>query len=240
MMLKNMDLETKEYLRCLYVYLNIMNNINKLLNKIIKVNQNNTPDKNVDLFYLLTSEILRILPYKVFDIQENEKKDNDATDEEFVKDLDDEQNILEQKNKKIVINPKDGILLLRSKLDYIEQEYNKLVLNESLKDVLINILKVRNKFTHEPHNLSVGLSVGCRTSCSMGIYYKDELQMLSTIDIQVIVKKLNLIFIRIRKDFINIVKMYDKEFRQYPIYKKVVSFKFKKYNEMITILPKYF
>ena len=50
----------------------------------------------------------------------------------------------------------------------------------------------------------------------------------------------NLIFIRIRKDFINIVKMYDKDFKQYPIYKKVVSFKFKKYNEMITVLPKYF
>ena len=63
---------------------------------------------------------------------------------------------------------------------------------------------------------------------------------LSTIDIQVIVKKLNLIFIRIRKDFINIVKMYDKDFKQYPIYKKVVSFKFGKYNEMITVLPKYF
>ena len=50
-------------------------------------------------------------------------------------------------------------LLLRNRLDYIEKEYNKLILTESLKGVLINILKVRNKFTHEPHNLSVGLSV---------------------------------------------------------------------------------
>ena len=236
-----MDIETKEYLRCLYVYLNIMNNINKSLNKIIKVNQNNNPDKTVDLFYLLTSEILRILPYKVFDIQEKEKTNQNVIKEEIINDcLDDDSISLEQKNKKIVINKNDGILLLRRRLDYIEEEYNKLILNESLKDVLINILKVRNKFTHEPHNLSVAFSVGCNTSCSMGIYYKDELEMLSTIDIQVIVKKLNLIFIRIRKEFINIVKMHDKDFKQYPIYKKVVSFKFEKYNEMITILPKYF
>lgn len=233
-----MDIETKEYLRSLYVYLNIMNNINKLLNKIIKTYQNNTPDKTVDLFYLLTSEILRILPYKVFNIQINQ---NNAQDENNEKNcLDIEKIMSEHQNKKIVINKNDGILLLRNRLDYIEKEYNKLILTESLKGVLINILKVRNKFTHEPHNLSVGLSVGCNTSCSMGIYYKDELEMLSTIDIQVIVKKLNDIFIIIRKDFINIVKMYDKDFKKYPIYKKVVSFKFEKYNEMITILPKYF
>ena len=71
-------------------------------------------------------------------------------------------------------------------------------------------------------------------------FYNNELEMLSTIEMQVIVKKLNSIFIRIRKDFIDIVKMHDKDFKQYPIYKKVVSFKFGKYNEMITVLPKYF
>lgn len=64
----------------------------------------------------------------------------------------------------------------------------------------------------------------------MWIYYNDELEMLSTIEIQAIVKNLNLIFIRIRKYFIDIDKMYDKDFKQYLIYKKVVSFKFKKYN----------
>lgn len=236
-----MDFETKEYLRSLYVYLNIMNNINKLLNKIIKVNQNKTPDKTVDLFYLLTSEILRILPYKLNDIQENKREDKEKIDDEFVNDyLDEGKNISKYLNKKITIKRNDGILLLSNKLDYIEDEYNKLVLNESLKEPLINILKVRNKFTHEPHNLSFGFSIGGSTSCSMGIYYNNELQLLSTIDIQVIVKKLNLIFVRIRKDFINIVKRFDKDFKEYPIYKKVVSFNFKRYNDKITILPKYF
>ena len=65
----------------------------------------------------------------------------------------------------------------------------------------------------------------------MWIYHNDELEMLSTIEIQAIVKNLNLIFMRIRKYFIDIDKMYDKDFKQYLIYKKVVSFKFKKkYN----------
>ena len=203
-----MNITTKTYLDNLYVYLKIMNNINKVLKKIINTNWTTAPDNTTELFYLLTSEILRIMPYK-------------------------------REENKIILETQDGIFQLKGKLNYIEEEYNKLATDEKLTKSFLDILTVRNKFTHEPHNLSFGFSVSGENSCSIGIYYKNSLQMLSTIDIQVIVKKLNIIFIHIRKDFINLVKKDYKEYMKYPMYKKVLTYKFEKFNDSITILPKF-
>lgn len=205
-----MDTKTEEYLSNLFTYMGIMDSINKKLNKLIKNNIKNSPEKNMSLFYDLVSEIMRIMPYSY-----NEKKD-------------------------ILYLKDDGILLLKNKLSYIEQDYKTILEKKSLKKSLINIYNVRNKFTHEPHNLSFGFSVGGQTSYSIGINYKDELQELSTIDLQVIVKELNLIYEKIKQEFICIVKNYDKEYRKYPIYKKTLLYKFNNYNKNITILPKYF
>lgn len=204
-----MDTETKEYLSNLFTYMGIMDSINKKLNKLIKNNIKNSPEKNMSLFYDLVSETMRIMPYSY-----NEKKD-------------------------ILYLKDDGILLLKNKLSYIEQDYKTILGKKSLKKSLINIYNVRNKFTHEPHNLFLGFSVGGQTSYSIGINYKDELQELSTIDLQVIVKELNLIYERIKQEFICIVKNYDKEYRKNPIYKKTLLYKFNNYNKNITILPKY-
>jgi len=234
-----MQYQTKEYLEKVFVYLRIMNNINKLLNKIINTNSKNRIDKNEDMFYLLVTEILRIIPYRVENIgQETDNKHN-LEDDNYVEDIWDEEMLVKYKNKKIVLEKQDGILQLKSKLKYIEEEYEKILYNEKLKAAFIQILKVRNKFTHEPHNLSACFLVGGNTSCHMGIYYKNELQLLSTIDIQVIIKKLNLIFSKIRKDFIDKAKKSCVEYKAYPIYKKVLSYNFDKYNNDITILPKY-
>lgn len=205
-----MDIEIKEYLSNLFTYMSIMDSINKKLNKLIKNNIKNSPEKNMSLFYDLVSETMRIMPYSY-----NEKK-----------------NVLYLKD--------DGILLLKNKLSYIEQDYKKILEKKSLKKSLINIYNVRNKFMHEPHNLSFGFSVGGQISYSIGINYKNELQELSTIDLQVIVKELNLIYEKIKQEFISTVKRYDKEYIKYPIYKKTLLYKFSNYNKNITILPKYF
>lgn len=205
-----MDIETKEYLRNLFTYMSIMDHINKKLNRLIRNNIKNSPEKNMNLFYDLVSEIIRIMPYSY-----NGKKD-----------------VFYLKN--------DGILLLKNKLSYIEQDYKRILNKQSLKESLINIYNVRNKFTHEPHNLSFGFSVGGKTSYSIGINYKDDLQELSTIDLQVIVKELNLVYEKIKQDFISTVKLYGKEYKKYPIYKKTLLYRFSEYNRNITILPKYF
>lgn len=69
-------------------------------------------------------------------------------------------------------------MLLKNKLSYIEQDYKKILGKQSLKKSLINIYDVRNKFMHEPHNLSFGFSVGGQTSYSIGIkmIYKNSAQ----------------------------------------------------------------
>lgn len=235
----SMQEQTKEYLDKVFVYLRIMNNINKILNKIINTNSKNMIDKNEDMFYLLVTEILRIIPYRVEEIAQETDNKKKLKDENHVEDIWNDETLVKYKNKKISLEKKDGIVQLKNKLKYIEEEYEKILSNEKLKAAFIQILKVRNKFTHEPHNLSAGFSVGGNTSCHMGIYYKNELQLLSTIDIQVIIKKLNLIFSKIRKDFIDIVKKTCVEYKKYPLYKKVLSYNFDKYNNDITILPKY-
>lgn len=64
-----MDTETKEYLSNLFTYMGIMDSINKKLNKLVKNNIKNSPEKNMSLFYDLVSETIRIMPYSY-----NEKK----------------------------------------------------------------------------------------------------------------------------------------------------------------------
>ena len=45
-----MDIETKEYLRNLFTYMSIMDRINKKLNRLIRNNIKNSPEKNMNLF----------------------------------------------------------------------------------------------------------------------------------------------------------------------------------------------
>lgn len=196
-----MEIEDKDYLRSLYIYMSIMDNINKRLNELIKINVKNSPEKNIDLIYLIVSEIMRIIPYTY--------KDN-----------------------KFILK-KDGILLLKNKLNFIEEDYNKILNDENLEEALMNIYKVRNKFTHEPHNLFFDMSIGGETSYSVVINYKDNHHEISTIDLQIIVKKLNIIYEKIKNDFIYFIKKYDKKYRKYPIYEKVKTYKFCNYNKNI-------
>lgn len=46
-----MDIETKKYLSNLFTNMGIMDSINKKLNKLIKNNIKNSPEKNMSLFY---------------------------------------------------------------------------------------------------------------------------------------------------------------------------------------------
>ena len=58
-----MDLKTIEFLENLFTYMNIMNNINLELKKLIETNYFNTHEQNMDLFYYLVTEIIRVIPY---------------------------------------------------------------------------------------------------------------------------------------------------------------------------------
>ena len=146
-----MKSNTTKYLNSLYPYFKMLDNINNNLSEVIKSGPNNDPFKNEELFYNITSELLRLLPFRI-------------------------------DNNKIEL-VKSGILLVSNKKSFIKEKYNKIINNECYYKTLKDILRIRNKFIHEPHNISYAFSVGGKTSCSMGIYYKKEFYMNSFLDI---------------------------------------------------------
>ena len=141
-----MESENRKFLNNLYPYFKMLDNINNDLTKVIRSNTDNDPYQNEELFYNITSELLRLLPYKYI-----EKEDI------------------------IILDSKSGILLLADRIDYIREKYNKILNFDRFHDVLKDIHKIRNKYIHEPHNISYAFSVGGTAICSMGLCYKNQL-----------------------------------------------------------------
>lgn len=142
-------------------------------------------------------------------------------------------------NNQIVLQ-NDGIVQLKRKLDFIEEEYNKILMKPNYFDIFKNVWKIRNKFIHEPHNISFNMSVCGSSSCSISLYYKNELLSIGTIELTAIIKKLNIIFEKIKKIFVETIDKCDKKYKEYSYYKKILSYEFEKYNKNYTIIPKYF
>ena len=59
-----MESENRKFLNNLYPYFKMLDNINNDLTKVIRSNTDNDPYQNEELFYNITSELLRLLPYK--------------------------------------------------------------------------------------------------------------------------------------------------------------------------------
>ena len=78
-----MKSEQIKFLNNLYPYFKMLDNINNDLTKVIRSNKDNDLYQNEELFYNITSELLRLLPYKYI-----------------------------EKEDKIVLDIKSGILLL--------------------------------------------------------------------------------------------------------------------------------
>lgn len=139
-----MENETTKFLNNLYPYFKMSDKINNVLTKVIRSNKDNNSYQYEELFYNITSELLRLLPYKY-----------------------------NEKDKSIILDNKSGILLLTDKIDYIENKYKKILNFDRFHDVLKDIHKIRNKYIYEPHNISYAFSVGGTLICSMGLYYKN-------------------------------------------------------------------
>lgn len=142
-------------------------------------------------------------------------------------------------NNKIELK-NDGIIQLKEKLNFIEKEYNKILMNPNYFDIFKNVWRIRNKFIHEPHNIHFVMSIGGSSSCSMSLYYKDELLSIGTVELAGVVYKLNVIFEKIRQLFLEIIEKCDNKYKEYPYYKTIMAYDFKKYNKNYTVIPKYF
>lgn len=199
----------RKFLNSLYPYFQMLDNINRYLNELININfETHIYDKE-DYFYKITSEIMRLLPYK--------------------KDI--------NNPKKLMLDETSGILLLKSKIPFLKQKYNKIIKSNSLQQVLKDILFIRNKYIHEPHNISFSYSVEGNNSCSMGLHYKNRQLSISTITLTPIVYYLNIIFDDIKKIAISIIEL-DNKFKEYPYYNIIMNYNFISNNKKYNILPK--
>ncbi len=193
--------------RDFYPYLRILDNINNYLTRLIENNENNTPYQNEELFYLITSELLRLIPYK------RVKKDS-----------------------KLVLDEESGVLLLKYKRDFIRESYGKIIQFEPFQKTLNDILTIRNKYIHEPHNISYGYSVGRTSIISMGIYYKSSLLSISSISLSPIIYYLNKVFETILNDIREAVEN-DDDCKRNLNYKSFINFDFSQKKWHYTILP---
>lgn len=204
-----MESETTKFLNNLYPYFKMLDNINNDLTKVIRSNKDNDSYQNEELFYNITSELLRLLPYKY-----------------------------NEKDKSIILDNKSGILLLADKIDYIENKYKKILNFDRFHDVLKDIHKIRNKYIHEHHNISYAFSVGGTSICSMGLYYKNQLLSISSVSLAPIVYYLNKVFEMIKNDSVKLIEQ-DEEYKEYPYYETFINFDFSRKSWNYTILPEY-
>lgn len=204
-----MESETTKFLNNLYPYFKRLDNINNDLTKVIRSNKDNDSYQNEELFYNITSELLRLLPYKY-----------------------------NEKDKSIILDNKSGILLLADKIDYIENKYKKILNFDRFHDVLKDIHKIRNKYIHEHHNISYAFSVGGTSICSMGLYYKNQLLSISSVSLAPIVYYLNKVFEMIKNDSVKLIEQ-DEKYKEYPYYETFINFDFSRKSWNYTILPEY-
>ena len=188
----------------------MLDNINNDLTKVIKSSKDNDPYKNEELFYNITSELLRLLPYKYI-----------------------------EKNNSIILDNKSGILLLAKEIGYIENKYTKILNFDKFYGVLKDMHKIRNKYIHEPHNISYAFSVSGTSTCSMGLRYKTQLLSISSVSLSPIVYYLNKIFEMIKNDAIKLMKQMEK-YRDHPYYKSIMKFDFSRNKWNYVILPEFF
>ncbi len=208
-----MDEQTREFLNNLYPYFKMLEKINLTFQKLVAENTKNSPYQNEQLLYTLVTELIRIYPVKI------PKTANGNVD-----------------YPKVHIK-KDGVLLLKQYIPFLEEDYKKIIANKNCIDALQVLLLIRNKYTHEPHNMSFACSVGGENSYSIGMYYKDELLTTSTTVLINIIFELNIIFQKIKKLYMETVDLFDENYKEYPCYKTISEMTIIEYNKNYTRLP---
>ena len=209
-----MDNKSKEFLEGVYSYFVILENINLNLQQLIKQNMENQPHENQELLYKICSDLIRIYPVKI-------PKDSD-------------KNWMFSKAR---IDNRTGILLLSNHIPFLKEEYNRLLNEDKCVVALSEILTIRNKYIHEPHNMHFTYYVGGATSCTIGMYYENKLLSVSTIWLTNIICELNLIFEKIKNLYMDVISKCDDKYKEYPCYLKIYNCQLLKYNEGYAKLP---
>ena len=205
--------QAKMLVESTYPYFRILETINNNLLKLVHTNSDCLPYENEELFYQIASDLVRLLPYKI------PWKDN-------MPDF-----------KNAHIDNKSGIVLLKSMVPFLYDEYKKMLMNPKCLKALHSILVIRNKYVHEPHNIHFGFSVGGKTSCSMGLFYKNKSYSISTIWLTNIIYDLNQTFIKLQNLCAQRMKVCDSKFQEYPCFQFINKLELGDYCKQFNRLP---
>lgn len=209
-----MEIEKRKFLEGVYPYFVILDNLNIELLQLIRQNTENQLHENQELFYKICSDLIRLYPIK-FD------KNSDGS------------RAIETAH----IDKGTGILLLSKYIPFLQDEFNRLIKDEKCTVAFSEILTIRNKYTHEPHNMRFSYYIGGDTSCTIGMYYKDKSLSISTIWLTNILCELNLIFERIKDLYMDVISKCDDKYKEYPCCMKIYNCHLSKYNEYYNKLP---
>lgn len=197
-----MNDEDKIWFSGIFPYFRMLKRINELL--ILLISNNPNMEEQEDNFLDLTTELLRILPFKL------------------IKDVDTKE------VTGIELLKKDGILLLKEYFNDLEKDYNDIINNNFIE--LVQIIKIRNKFVHEPHNIKcVCFSCGGKHAY-VGFEYKEEYLELNTDYLIEIIKELNIVFEKIKIKFESKVSELDEKDKEHPYILNLFNNYFENYN----------
>ena len=210
---KIIENQAKTLVESTYPYFKVLETINCNLIRLIQTNSDFMPYENEELFYQISSDLVRLLPYKI------PWKDNKPDFE------------------KAHIDKKSGIVLLKSEIPFLYDEYQKILINPKCLKALHSIQIIRNKYVHEPHNIRFSFSVGGKTSCSMGLYYKDKLYSISTIWLTNIIYDINVIFIKLQKLCIQKMNACDTKYQEYSCFQFIEKLGIDAYCKQFNRLP---
>lgn len=200
-----MDKEDKVWFDGVYPYFRMLKKINELL-LLLKEN-NPKMEEQEDNFLELTSELLRLIPYKI----EYDKDEDIITGIKLLK--------------------SDGIMLLSEYFNNIESDYTN-ILNDNFAE-LIQIIKIRNKFIHEPHNIKC-VCFTCGGNNTYACFkYKDTILELDTERLIEIIKKLNDVYKKIELKFLNKVNELEENEKNHSYILNMKNNYFKDYNSKL-------
>ena len=202
-----MNDEDKIWFNGIYPYFRMLRKINELL--LLLMQNNPQMEEQENIFLEITSELLRLLPYKL----------------EYKKDKKEITGI------KLLMN--DGILLLSKYLNNIESDYN-MILKDNF-DELVQTIRIRNKYIHEPHNIKCVCFTCGGNNTYAGFEYKEDFLELNTEKLIEIVKKLNDIYKKIEIQFLDKVNELSEIDKNHPYILNMINNYFKDYNSKLNI-----
>lgn len=203
-----MNQKDKIWVNGIYPYFRILKRINNLLVLLIKENYN--MEQQEDVFLELTSELLRILPFKL------------------------------EQNKETIIGikllNKSGILLLEKYFKDLNNDYVQII-NDNFVS-LVQIIKIRNKYIHEPHNIKCICFICGGKSTRAGFKYKNENLDLNTDSLVKIIREINCVFYKIQIKFEKYINNLDEDEQNHPYILNMKNNYLLDYNKKLSYIIK--